>query len=128
MASYSLLYLTLLLLLQSHVYGKLLDFRFPTNYQYHDFEILINGENWFSQDVTSNLNTISIRKDHKTFSTRKQTLTPKNETLEPFAREDNLGYYDSYPVCWEPDDLGFETSLRMYHDQPIIVFSQHFKV
>ena len=128
MASSRLITWTILLSLKSNVDGSLIDVRFSTNSQYHDYEILINGEEWFSQNITSNLNTVFIRNNHKTFSTKTQTLTAKKDTLEPFSGEDSLGHYDSYPVYWEPEGLGFETSLRKYQDQPIIVFSQRFKV
>ena len=105
---------------------KLLDISFPVPSKKHDFEVLIHGQCWFTQNVTSKTSTISITKNSLKFSTEDQSLSPNVETEE--SGEDVLGWYESYSMGWRPSNLGFETEVRIYQDQPIIVFSQHFQV
>ena len=105
---------------------KLLDISFPQPSKNHDFEVLINGECWFKQNITSNTSTIYIRKDNLRYSTKDQSLNSNIEVEE--SGEDALGSYESYSVGWLPSDLGFETEVRVYHEDPIVVFSQHFQV
>ena len=105
---------------------KLLDVAFTPPSKNHDFEILINGESWFKQNISSNLSNVCVRKDHLDFSTKNQSLKAAAEVED--SGEDNLGLYESFSVEWVPSDLGFKTEVRVYQNQPFIAFSQHFKV
>ena len=91
-----------------------------------DFDILVNGQVWFSQDVSSNLSNIYVTTDHSTLSTHNKNLSLQD--VDTSTGEDIFGTFDSTTLDWHPDETGFQTSWRFYQDEPIIIFTQKFQV
>ena len=94
----------------------------------YDFDVLINNQVWFSQDVSSGISNIFVTKDHSTLSTQDHSLSLQNVSVRREIGEDILGMFDLFAMDWQPEEAGFETSVRVYQDEPIIVFTQHFQV
>ena len=65
----------------------------------------------------------SFRSDGQTYSTADQSL--RLESKASFSNgHDVLGYYHSNQVSWSPQEIGFETQLRVYDQGDLVVFTQ----
>ena len=104
--------------------GKLIDVSLKESG--YDFDILINDQVWFSQDVSSSLSNIYVTKDHSTFSTQDQSLMLQD--VHTSTGEDIFGVFDSVAIDWQPEETGFQTGWRSYQDEPMIIFTQYFQV
>ena len=87
-------------------------------------------------DVYPNLQTIvlhyviyewSFRSDGQTYSTADQSLRLESKASFSNGR-DVLGYYHSNQLSWSPQEIGFETQLRVYDQGDLVVFTQRFQV
>lgn len=127
MASIKELAIGLLLLWRSSSYscGQRLNVDFYDDQFYSEFAITLDGEPWFTQK-TSELSHIFATKEGETFSTSDQSLRcVSGEEAQGF---DSLGSFASYGTHWIPAHLGYETRLRVYNEEPLIVFTQRFQV
>ena len=69
----------------------------------------------------------SFRSDGQTYSTADQSLRLESKASFSNGR-DVLGYYHSNQVSWSPQEIGFETQLRVYDQGDLVVFTQRFQV
>ena len=95
--------------------------------QYTAFDMfftLFLGQSWFSQNEKSSK--IFVTSNTKTFSNRDGSLVKAGE--EESNGFDVLGNFNSTKIQWNPSEVGFTTELRTYQEEPMIVFSQRFKV
>merc|ERR1719362_1597389 len=90
-----------------------------------EFKILINGSPWLKEDLSYG-SRIFVRSDGQTYSTADQSL--RLESKASFSNgHDLLGYYHSNQVSWSPQEIGFETQLRVYDQGDLVVFTQRFQ-
>ena len=69
----------------------------------------------------------SFRSDGQTYSTADQSLRLESKASFSNGR-DVLGYYHSNQLSWSPQEIGFETQLRVYDQGDLVVFTQRFQV
>ena len=141
---------------QSLSSGNLLDVRFGASKA--DFEILVNGLPWLREDLSQGkvelflnfyffsnfkyifsilstgntfplctLGEISVTSKGETYTTLDQSLRLESEE-SPFKGHDILGSFSSHRLHWSPSEIGFETRLRIYEGDDLLVFTQHFQV
>ena len=85
------------------------------------FDIKINGMAWFEQNFT---------KGSQVFVTSDSQRIELNAEQEPeyFNGEDVLGSFSGHSLHWIPRDKGFQSLIRVYNKDPLVVFSQRFQV
>ena len=92
----------------------------------HDFQIKINGETWFSENLSGHSN-IKVSSDWKTLSTSTKDLKFLSANLHD-NKKDVIGSYSEIQMTWSPNTLGFKSSLKIYQDETVMVFSQQYNV
>ena len=104
--------------------GQRLDLQLGKNL--FEFKININDKPWFSQDlsiasdifISSNWNTLSVKNGSLQFK--------DGQLLDDLS--DKLGEFSMLQHFWNPESLGFETSVKIYKNEPMLVFTQNFTV
>ena len=91
-----------------------------------DFKILVNGSAWLEENLSVG-SRVFVRSDGQTYSTADQSLRLESPA-SIFKGRDVLGSFSSHLLRWSPIEIGFETQLRVYDQEDLIVFSQRFQV
>ena len=125
MASISKLleFCAILLGCSSHCCGLNLSIEFHNEF-YSEFAIILDEKPWFIQALESSH--IFVTQDGKTFSTSDQSL--RFASGERARGQDSLGSFALYGTHWLPSHLGYETTVRVYNEDPLVVFTQRFQV
>ena len=106
--------------------SPLLEVVFDSTQRGSDFEILVKGSTWLKEDLSDG-SRVFVRSDGQTYSSADQSLRLESEASLSNGH-DILGSYSSHLLQWSPLEIGFETQLRVYDQQDLIVFTQRFQV
>ena len=91
-----------------------------------DFKILVNGSAWLEENLSLG-SRVFVRSNGQTYSTTDQSLRLESPA-SIFNGRDVLGSFSSHLLRWSPIEIGFETQLRVYDQDDLVVFSQRFQV